>query len=80
MELFQVDEIKTNDIREQITAARRDQKLTELSRPSAVIVAGHALLKILSNKLLIDEFYDLASNGSVVIACRVSPKQKAEIV
>lgn len=74
MELFQIDAVKTQDIREQITAQRRDQKLTELSRPSAVIVAGHSLLKILGNKLMIDEFYELAAHAGVVIACRVSPK------
>jgi phospholipid-transporting ATPase len=37
-------------------------------------------LKILSNSLMTDEFYELATNSSVVIACRVSPMQKAQIV
>lgn len=80
MEVFVVDAARSNDIRNQITQARRDQKLTELSRKSAVIVAGESLLKILQNELMLEEFYELADNASVLMACRVSPMQKAQIV
>ena len=80
MEVFVVDSMRSSDIRNQITQSRRDQKLTELSRRSAVIVAGESLLKILQNDLMLEEFYELADNASVLIACRVSPMQKAQIV
>jgi magnesium-transporting ATPase (P-type) len=49
-------------------------------RENAVIVAGDSLLKIERNKRLQEEFLDLADASRVVLACRVSPKQKAEIV
>ena len=49
-------------------------------RDNAVIVAGDALLKITRNSRVRDEFLELAEAAKVVLACRVSPKQKAEIV
>lgn len=37
-------------------------------------------MKITKNSRVRDEFLELAMNAKVVLACRVSPKQKAEIV
>lgn len=54
--------------------------MTELARENSVIVAGDSLLKITRNDRVREEFLELAENASVVLACRVSPKQKAEIV
>jgi P-type E1-E2 ATPase len=38
------------------------------------------LLKIASNEYIKDKFIEMTDYAKVVIACRVSPKQKAEIV
>lgn len=46
----------------------------------AVVVTGDALLRISAHEQLKDYFLELTDGCSVVIACRVSPKQKAEIV
>jgi phospholipid-transporting ATPase len=46
----------------------------------AIIVAGDSLLKITCSELLQKRFEDLINYSTVVLACRVSPKQKAEIV
>jgi len=54
--------------------------LTGLARENAVIVAGDSLLKITRNARCKAEFLELAQEANVVLACRVSPKQKAEIV
>lgn len=43
-------------------------------------MAGDSLLKISKNSRVRDEFLELALAAKVVLACRVSPKQKAEIV
>lgn len=43
-------------------------------------MAGDSLLKITKNETCKEEFLELAQAAKVVIACRVSPKQKAEIV
>ena len=45
-----------------------------------LIVSGDALLKIFSNETITPIFTGLVSKADVVLACRVSPKQKAEIV
>ena len=46
----------------------------------ALIVGGDSLLRILKNDKLQDKFVKLSEKATVVLACRVSPKQKAEIV
>jgi len=45
-----------------------------------VIVSGDALLKVFENEIITPKFIDLVEQADVVLACRVSPKQKAEIV
>ena len=51
-----------------------------MARDNSVIVAGDSLLKICRNDKVKNEFLELADNAAVVLACRVSPKQEAEIV
>lgn len=46
----------------------------------AIIINGDALLKIADYEELREEFLNITSQAKVVLACRVSPKQKAEIV
>ena len=46
----------------------------------AIIVAGSSLVAIDSNENLKDKFLAMSDNVDVVLACRVSPKQKADIV
>lgn len=47
---------------------------------NAIIVSGDALLKICQNDKILPKFIEVTQNADVVLACRVSPKQKAEIV
>ena len=46
----------------------------------AVIVAGETLTAIQKDADLKEDFVTLADNANVVLACRVSPIQKAEVV
>jgi magnesium-transporting ATPase (P-type) len=46
----------------------------------AIIVAGATLTKIDANANLLNKFLDASDKVDVVLACRVSPKQKADIV
>jgi len=46
----------------------------------AIIIAGASLVAIDSNKSLKEKFLGMSDNVDVVLACRVSPKQKADIV
>jgi len=45
-----------------------------------VIVSGDSLLKVFENEKITPKFIGLVDRADVVLACRVSPKQKAEIV
>lgn len=47
---------------------------------SALIVAGETLIRIQHSEKLRENFLNLAEKSSVVLACRVSPKQKADLV
>ena len=49
-------------------------------RKQAIIVAGHSLVSIDSNDTLKELFLKASDNSDVILACRVSPKQKADIV
>lgn len=49
METFIIDGKSSKRVMDQITSARRDQKMTELVRENAVIVAGDSLIKITKN-------------------------------
>jgi phospholipid-transporting ATPase len=51
-----------------------------MARENAVIVSGESLLKITRNETVRNDFLELAEEAAVVLCCRVSPKQKAEIV
>ena len=46
----------------------------------AIIIAGASLTIIQSNKKLKNMFMSICESVDVVMACRVSPKQKADIV
>lgn len=46
----------------------------------ALILSGYTLTGINASKKLLDAFLEGSDNVDVVLACRVSPKQKAEIV
>lgn len=49
-------------------------------RKQAIIVAGHSLVAIAEDNNLRAVFLKASDNVDVVLACRVSPKQKADIV
>jgi phospholipid-transporting ATPase len=46
----------------------------------ALIIGGDSLMRVSLKEDLLEKFMNLAENMKVVLACRVSPKQKAEVV
>lgn len=46
----------------------------------ALIVSGESLLHIMASKEIKEQFLEVSIKCDVVLACRVSPKQKADIV
>ena len=72
----------TPEKREQLARANGNSALdntpTDVSR--ALVIEGAALSHLLGNDLLEEIFFAVASQCDSVIACRVSPKQKALLV
>ena len=50
------------------------------SGPRALVIEGHALLPLLGDPIMEEILFSVASQCDAVIACRVSPKQKALLV
>lgn len=75
-----IDKKSSREVLEQIAEAQRNQLLTKNVQDTAIIVSGDALLKIANNPEIKVKFLETTDFAKVVLACRVSPKQKAEIV
>ena len=80
MNMFVLQEIKPKRVRIEINSSLASQNVTKKARDNAVVVAGETLSTIQSDQSLTKEFIDLCEGANVVLACRVSPNQKAEIV
>ena len=80
MNTFILREKKVKKILEDIAKCFSQQKVSYKGRENAVIVEGETLTIIQEDKQLTTDFIDLCENANVVIACRVSPKQKADVV
>ena len=77
---YVIDGKYAGDVLTQMQVAENDHNLKNGEREIALIISGDSLTQILSVESLREKFIKLIENVSIVIACRVSPKQKAEIV
>jgi len=80
MNTFMLTSLEEKAVADEIAKASEEQKHTEQAGDNAVVVAGETLALIKKNKDLESSFVKLCENANVVLACRVSPKQKAEVV
>ena len=80
MELYVIDGKTKNDCLNQISESRKNQINSEGLRASGTVVSGESLFKIMSSDRITKQFLKLACSSAVLIACRMSPKQKADIV
>ena len=71
-----IDGIRSDEIYRQIQTATDAHSIL----PLAVIISGESLVKISKISALNDLLIGLVDRAEVVLACRVSPKQKADIV
>lgn len=87
MEQFQIDGKEKDEsrnrgsnvvINEQLNYC--SQNIGKSGKPTAVIVAGDALLIIKADEDMLKRFTEASIQANVVLACRVSPQQKADIV
>ena len=80
MEMYVIDGTTKVDVINQIADSRKMQINSEGIRSSATVVAGESLFKIMANIRIKQQFIKLSCSSAVLIACRMSPKQKADIV
>ena len=64
----------------EIAKLRQRQLQSKKVRQNGVIVTGECLMRIFLRPEIKEKFVELCENADVVLACRVSPKQKAEVV
>ena len=69
---------RSNEVQEELKTALSTFKISPSSE-FALIISGEALIKA-TKKEIIEDLVAVTDNCSVVLACRVSPQQKAEIV
>jgi len=83
MDRIQVDSEVTEEIERQLDAAIVEvSTINESGVVYALVVSGMSLLKIMApgKEAIAEKFLKIADNCAAVLACRVSPKQKADIV
>lgn len=56
------------------------ERQQDIGEKAALVIAGEALTKVQENVELKELFLTVTDRMDVVIACRVSPKQKGDIV
>jgi phospholipid-transporting ATPase len=77
---YAIDATNSFDIFMQLCIAENNMGQYIGKKQIAIIVAGDSLLKIMARSILTEKFIEVIDKSNVVLACRVSPKQKAEIV
>lgn len=81
MDQYIVDGAEHYDLSRTLTEVKESiRKAQGRRRKQAIIVAGHSLIQIDGDSSLKELFLEASDNSDVVLACRVSPKQKADIV
>ena len=80
MNQYIIDGQRSVDVYKQLCIAENKQNLDMKGRKFGLIVSGDALTKIFQNDSITPKFTEVAGKADVLLACRVSPKQKAEIV
>ena len=80
MNTFILEKIKPKEVKIEVNNALAQQNVTKKARENAVVVAGETLSSIQKSESLTKEFLDLCEGANVVLACRVSPIQKAQVV
>lgn len=74
----QVDKIDKATIKTQLAKVKED--ISNEDGKHAIIIHGNSLIEINKDKELLDNFCSISNTVDVVLACRVSPQQKADIV
>ena len=80
MEQYVIEENGGPELSQKLNKIKQQIKKTGKSKKQAIIIAGHSLVTIDAEKYIRNLFLEASDKVDVVLACRVSPKQKADIV
>ena len=75
-----IDGQKKHEVEQSLQMAEHKVQVNDDIMDLAIVVSGQALIKIAKDKSREDRFVQVCQRAKVVLACRVSPKQKADIV
>lgn len=76
-----VDELEIDELAKKLKQVDKDVNSHEnIGKKQAIVIAGDTLVVLASNVELLDTFLNASDKVDVVLACRVSPQQKADIV
>ena len=75
-----IDQTDNSEILQRIGKVAEAIQKAKKSQKQAIIVAGDTLTKIDADPNILSNFLSASDKVDVVLACRVSPKQKADIV
>ena len=79
MDKYVVEEGES-ELRDRLETLSDDILKNKNDRKQAIIVAGSSLVAIDADEMFREKFLEASDSADVVLACRVSPKQKADIV
>ena len=74
-----IDSVDIEGIKDQMKTAKESISTTK-NLKQAVVISGDSLTKMESNYEILGQFLDICESVDAVLACRVSPLQKGEIV
>lgn len=80
MDQYIIQETDKDALRENLNKTKKDILAMGKQRKQAIVVSGASLLVIDADESLRDLFLGASDQSDVLLACRVSPKQKADIV
>lgn len=80
MNQYIIDQTDYDELKNNLEDTLDKMQKQRYNRKQAIIVAGSTLLLIENRQSLLEIFLNASDLADVVLACRVSPKQKADIV
>jgi len=80
MNQYVIEETNDNALSLRLIVINKEIAKNQGRKKQAIIIAGHSLVTIDGDEVIRRNFLKASDQVDVVLACRVSPKQKADIV
>ena len=80
MDMYTIETVKRSELKTDVQDTLKKIKSHDYMKKQAIVVSGESLTEIVCNENLKDMFLEASDYSDVVLACRVTPNQKAAIV